>query len=215
MQSLDEGLGEIERLPAADIPKQLRDSDPNLANQHLVRVDVQGYRLFIGDRSLTLACLMPYPGGGIFKAKAVEVFEKILELSFIEEVERCSIKYADFIEGEEFGQLTEYLDLDIRAGNKSMNELQGLNMQFSHADSDITNLVKIMIPANVRINNGPQKTGIILETDSIHVLNTQDIKEFSQNFPALLDNLHLSNKEHFFSLLTKSALEKLGATYAN
>lgn len=215
MQKMGEGVGDIERLPVADVPKQLRDNNPNLIYEHLVRVDLQGYSLLVGDRSVTLACLMPYPGGVVFKKKAIEVFATILELPIIEEVTRFSIKYTDFIKEDQVAEMLKYLDLDIKAGAQSLDNFQGFTLQFSTKETDITSLVKVILPANVQFNQDPSKRGMILEVDSIQMLDQQSVAEFGNQFSNLLDGLHLNNKEQFFALLTPYALEKLGATDAH
>lgn len=215
MQELGEGVGDIERLPAADVPKQLRDNNPNLAYEPLVRVDLQGYRLFVGDRSVALACLIPYPGGAIFKKKAIEVFASILALSIIEEVTRFSIKYTDFIEEEQVTDMLKYLKLEIKAGTQSTNDFQGFTLQFSTKKADITSLVKVILPANLQFSKNPSQRGMILEVDSIQVLEQQSATEFNSKFSSLLDDLHLNNKGQFFALLTPHALDKLGATHAH
>lgn len=222
MQFFEESMGEVQRLPAANIPKQLRDNDPNLTYQYLVKIDLQGYSLFIGDRSIALACIMPYPSGQVFKAKVVDVFKKILALPVVGEVERFSIKYTDFIEGDQLSDLISYLNLSITAGQKNTGNFQALNLQFSSFDEPIINLVKIVALANLRntsekgqqIANSTVKKGLILEVNSIQNISNQNAVEFQNAFSKLLDQLHQSNKKQFFELLTPHALDELGANYA-
>lgn len=215
MQELGEGVGNIERLPVSSLPKQVRDNDPNLAYQHLVKVDLAGFSLFVGDRNITLSCVMPYPGGRVFKSKAIEVFDKILQLSFIDQITRLSIKYTDFIEGSQLEELAKYLELKIAVGQKQAQNIQGYNLQLSLADEHSVSLISIITPANVRFGQGQEKKGLILEVDTIQTLEEQDTLKFRERFSQLLATLHSTNKENFFSLLTPHALKQLGATYGN
>ncbi len=215
MQQLGKEVGDIERLPASSLPKQLRDNDPNLTYQHLVRIDLAGYSLFVGDRSITLACVMPYPGGSVFKGKAVEVFKQALELPIVDEITRISVKYTDLIEGDQLSELLKYLELDISAGQKKAHEFKGFNLQLSLPEDDVINLIKVIGLADIKFGQELQKQGLILEVDSIKALNETDTSKFSREFSDLLDVLHLTNKKNFFSLLTPHALKKLGAVYEN
>ena len=57
----------IERLPTEQIPKQLLESEPNLRFAPLVRLHWDNFLISIGDRSLAVACKMPYPGWKTFR----------------------------------------------------------------------------------------------------------------------------------------------------
>ena len=213
---LGEHAGTIERLPAASVPKQLRDNDPNFIYQPLVRMGLDDdYRLMIGDASVVLVCPEKYPSGVEFKQKAVEVFSSIFDApKVIKEVLRFSIKYTDFIEEGYYENFADFLKVEASFGESGINELNGFNIQFSIPEGLTTNLVSIITPADVKKNTEEtSRKGLVIEVDSIRKVSNLGVSEFKNSFPQLLDELHFVSKKKFFSLLTDEALIKLGASY--
>ncbi|MDR1149456.1 MAG: TIGR04255 family protein [Spirochaetaceae bacterium] len=49
-------------LPIMQIPKQIRDADPNLYYQVLYRVTDNKYAFSVGTHSIVFSALKPYPG---------------------------------------------------------------------------------------------------------------------------------------------------------
>lgn len=212
LNSIEGGAVSIERLAAAEIPKPIRDQDPNLTFQPLVKMAYGEYSLLIGDKVLAVSCPIPYPGGKAFKKKAIEVFVKALSLPISIKLTRLSMKYVDFIEGESLEGLTPYLNLSISIAGETVSLVNPYGLRLEVADGDIVHLLQVAAPIDVSVNNAPQKKGGLMDVDSILKVEVPlDAIEFQLS--ELLDKLHLANKKKFFALLTDVALEKLGAIY--
>ena len=56
------GEKKIEKLPAAQLPEELRKVDPSLHYAPLLRIYWDRFMILTSDRSSGLACKMPYPG---------------------------------------------------------------------------------------------------------------------------------------------------------
>lgn len=205
-----------EKLPPASIPKQIRDTDPNLSFQPLIKITLDDYRLLVGDQLVALICpVQPYPGGAEVKQKAVELFGEVLALDIVEKVHRFSMKYTDFIAADTLAEAVSHLTVNVTLGNNGLENCNGINFQFALGqDSSLINIVRVVAVADVaRKNSTTSERGIVIEVDSINKLDTQDIDAFKNNFPQLLDSLHSAHKEVFFSLLTEDTLAKLEAVY--
>src|ERR1019366_529529 len=90
----------IGRLPIADIPFQIRNADPVLRFQHLLRLHFGDFLVLIGDSSLSVASVMPCIGWAAFKLKIIEVFQLIDDMKIIETIDRYSLKYVNIVAGD-------------------------------------------------------------------------------------------------------------------
>lgn len=213
LQALGDEIGSIDRLPAADLPKPVRDNDPNLIYQPLVRIVLGGYTILVGDRVLALACTIPYPGGAEFKKKAIDVFTRVLKLSIVKKVTRVSMKYVDFIVGDELNSVIPYLNFSMSIGNDTISENNSFGVRLEIPDNKFVHLVQVAAPVDVKVQSGPQQKGLLIEVDSIFPVKNLSVLEVEEGFSKLVDELHLANKDKFFALLTPYALNMLGAKY--
>ncbi|MDD1616675.1 MAG: hypothetical protein CG439_1815, partial [Methylococcaceae bacterium NSP1-2] len=70
-----DGDKRIEQLHAAQIPLEIRNSDPNLQFSPVSRLVWENFHINIGDRNISISCQFPnYPGWFKFK----EAIEKII-----------------------------------------------------------------------------------------------------------------------------------------
>lgn len=207
-----EGTLSIERLSASEIPKPIRDQDPNLKYQPLMRLVYGSYSILVGDRVVALSCPIPYPGGDEFKKKAIEVFSKILQLPFSVRLTRLSMKYVDFIEGQGLRELAPYLNLSLAINNDVVSSVSPYALRLEVAEGRIVHLINVAAPVDVSVNNAPQKKGALIDVDSILNISASSEQAIAQ-LQDLLNELHVANKKKFFALLTNEALEKLGAQY--
>lgn len=213
LQTLGDEIGAVDRLPAADIPKQMRDHDQNLFYQPLVRIALGDYAILVGDRVVALACKIPYPGGSEFKEKAVEIFCQVLSLAIIKKVDRVSMKYVDFIEGDTLGDVIPYLNFSMSIGDNAVHEKNSFDVRLQIPEDDFLHLVQIIAPVEISVQARPQKKGLLIEVDTILIIKDMNADSVRESFSGLIDSLHLANKNKFFSLLTSHALNKLEAKY--
>ena len=93
------GFLQSQQLPAANIPEQIRRSDPNLMYQPLIKIELEdGFSLLVGDQVLAIVSPMPYVGGVSFKNKALQVINILLDLSnqIVKLSEIAEYKYTSF-----------------------------------------------------------------------------------------------------------------------
>lgn len=204
------GFVRAQQLPAANIPEQIRRSDPNLMYQPLIKIELEdGFSLLVGDQVLAIISPTPYVGGVGFKNKALQVINILLDLSVVESVQRVSIKYTDFIEASSLHELDEYLNLDFKLGNTHTPEVNGYDLNFHIAKENVMHLIRLV--ALTRLDNNQE--GMILDIDTIKQISSSDILGFKESLFEMLNEIHTKSKAKFFSLLTKKALDKLEAVY--
>ena len=127
-----EGTKNIETLPTAELPKHLRDSDPNLQFAPLVRIHWNNdYLISISDRSVAVACKYPYPGWRNFKQAILKVTDIVREVGIVHEIQRYSLKYVDLIPCDDIKDRVSYINLEIKLGShKLKKECFSLGLRF-------------------------------------------------------------------------------------
>ena len=207
----------IERLPHADIPKHIRERDISLQYLPLVRVVAKSFTVLMGDNVLAIACRMPYPGGSVFKEKAAELIQAMLELEIVTKIKRVSIKYVDFIRGDSNAELAKYINLKLDVGDDNYVHSQmpfSIRLENRHEDK-IIQLTQMSMPVEVKLNfNNKSFVGLVIENDTIKDLEDVSLESFKDSMLSILDSIHLQNKKSFFSILTDYGCSKLGVIYA-
>ena len=88
-----------EVLPVLQIPRQVRDIDPNLHYQPFYRVRNNNFIFSIGPHSIVFSSLKPYAGWTPWTKFFYQVIDKIKEKSIITHVERIGLRTFDILTG--------------------------------------------------------------------------------------------------------------------
>jgi uncharacterized protein (TIGR04255 family) len=206
-----EKAGPVERLPAADIPQQLRTIDLNLQFAPLVRVHWNQFMILISDRSLALACRLPYPGWASFKAAILKVLSLIPAEGLIDVVERFSLKYVNVIPAD-IGSASSVTDLDLRIGLNHITD-QIYSVRAEIKKGDVLHLVQLASEASVTLITGETRSGFATDIDSIVVIEDEKFFDLNAGLADRIEFLHGENKQMFFSCLHDEAIKKLEPTY--
>jgi uncharacterized protein (TIGR04255 family) len=207
------GLGNIEPLPIAHLPQQIRDTDPMLQFSALSRIVWGRYVILIGDRSIGVGCLMPYPGWAAFKIAIKTVIDLLYRADLINSIDRHSIKYVDFFEtGENNALALSHFNVDLSIGKhvvKAENTVMRVEIprgQFLHA-------VQLISTAHIQESSGGVRTGAILDVDTHMTTPNNGVALFVTELPTLLEKIHLANKQMFFECLSEAGLSNLEPQY--
>lgn len=207
-----EGEKAIETLAAAQLPKLIRDADPNMRFAPLSRISWNQFFINIGDASISISCKYPYPGWNTFKPAITKVITILTEVGIIESVERYSIKYVDLIPSTNLQQQVAMVNLDATiAGHKLEKEYFQFRIEIPKGD--LINIIQMAASTIVMLNDGTSKEGLLVDVDTIVNQKSVLIQTLLESFSDKLEEIHEINKETFFNCITASTTELLEPIY--
>lgn len=204
--------GEIQRLPAADLPSQIRDVEPTLKYAPLVQIKWERFLILVGDKSIAVSCQMPYVGWAAYKEAILKVLGTLTTLSFIEGVERYSMKYVDLLPYEDLAGQVAALDIDLRFGaHKLTKELFQARIEIP--EDGFIKIIQVAAGATVMSADGSAQNGAVVDVDIARPMQGESLAKFMESGPESLDEIHHLNKATFFGCLKAETIDSLGATY--
>jgi len=207
------GQAQIERLPASDIPSQLRMLNPALQSQPLMRMHWNNnFLVLIGDVSLGLGCKMPYPGWQSFKSHILELAEFLQAHQFIEQIERYSLKYVGVIDGKDLTEQIARIKLDLKLGDYQLKS-ETFTVRIEMQRDAFLHIVHLGAATTATLTDGRERIGLLIDIDGLCEHKTTNLGEFVRELPDRIEALHTRNKELFFGLLTDETLAYLEPIY--
>jgi uncharacterized protein (TIGR04255 family) len=207
-----EGDKILERLPTADLPKPVRDADPNLHFAPLTRLRWNNFVISIGDRSLIVGCNTPYPGWAAFKPAILQIIEKIKEIGIIQTVNRFSVKYTDIISSSDIQEQISLIKTSIVLGDHTL-EKENFSLRIEIPEDDILHAVNVISSATATLADGSKREGIVIDIDSITNVDNEEFGQWLEQLPDNLEKIHAGNKNMFFKCLPKGTLDSLEPIY--
>ena len=204
----------LERLPQFERPEFVRNNDPSMEYLPLVRVRLEDYIFLIGDKSLAVACNLPYKGWAKFKEKIITAIE-ILELSELaNSISRYSLKYANLIPNEHILPKTKLVNLDLRIGSNFLKN-ESFQIRLDLNKDDFINIIQIISNVRALDINGNEKEGLVIDIDTIKQFpdDQTQLGEIKKTLSDQLDKLHDVSKETFFDCLHSEILQHLEPHY--
>ena len=206
------GCSNITKTPQSEIPEVIKNSDPNLMYVPSFLLDWGNYQIFIGERSLTLSCNIPYQGWSDFNKNIKVLLEKAVELSIEINVERYSLKYTDIIEYNHVGSIQELLNVELNIGGESV-DLPRTQMRTEKESDGSIIITQLIGSADAELHSGTTKSGLLIDVDAINLVSNVELKALLQGNFTDLDELHKKNKVTFFNLLSEAGLNRLEPIY--
>jgi len=202
----------IERLPISDLPSQMRDADPFLKFQPLLKLHMDRFMILIGDSSITVACQLPYAGWALFKQKIIEIMDILKETHLIDELERYSMKYVDIIDGKNITEQINRTNIELKIGNHKLAS-DHFTVRVEIKRDAFINIVQIATSSSVVLASGEARTGLLIDVDTVADHKTADFAKFTHELQDRLDIIHDQNKTMFFECLTPETIEYLEPVY--
>lgn len=208
-QDLREKYPNITRLPAADIPALIAESDPKLRYVPKIRLEGGNEAVQIGEHVVSLNCRRPYSGWKLFSESIRAVVKTLSDTGLIDRLERFSLRYVNLIELHQPPSLS-CLNLEMKMGGYEM-DTRPVQLRTEIKEGDLIHIVQIGSPAEASIpGESGRHRGLLLDIDSIRQMREN---ESWPDIESQLDGVHLSSKKMFFGLLTPETTDKLGAEY--
>lgn len=202
----------IERLPISSLPSEVREQDPNLANQPLVRMFWKNFIIVMGDKSLGVACVVPYPGWAVFRAVILELVTHLVGADIVGTIERFSLKYVDILEMETSVGVAEWLNLSLDVGGYKLKD-RPFQLHIEIPRESFAHALLIGAPAKAQTLDGKVREGTILSVDTFSLGELPSFEQFVNELPGRIEALHEQNKQMFFDCLTPAAIDKLEPSY--
>jgi len=199
----------IVKLPASNIPDPIVESDPKLRYVPKIRLESGNQAVQIGEHSISLSCRRPYSGWSVFSTDIKTLTNVISQTGLIKELQRFSLKYMDLISLSETEGLG-CLEVDIKLGEHTIGE-RPVQLRTEIVEDDLIHIIQIVSPAKVSLPGVENSMrGILLDIDTIKTISERDSWEVIDQ---RLDDVHLSCKKMFFSLMTPETIKKLEPEY--
>ena len=207
-----EGEKKIESFPISQLPKSVRDADPNLKYAPLSRIEWHKFIISVSDFSMSVSCKYPYPGWSEFKPAAIKIIEILVESNIVKEVERYSMKYIDLIPEKNIQQIVGMFNLEMSiAGHKL--EKEQFHLRIDIPKDGFMHTVQVVSLAQAVLNNGAKKEGAVIDIDTAVALGNSPIHTLIDGLSNKLESIHFANKVMFFSCLKSHAIDSLEPSY--
>lgn len=193
-------------LPMANIPRQIRDQNPDLLYQASHRLRGTHHSISVGDRVVSLSST-DYPGWNRFKEMVESVIRGVESTGLFKNVERFSFRYINVIEAPETDRQLPLLNVRIELTGSAPIE-RGFLLRVERDEGKFTTVIQITPNSKATIPIiGKTVSGLLIDVDTLSVGLGN---EFSTNRSFLLEEAHSVVKRTFFSLLSPSTIEKMG-----
>lgn len=196
------------RLPTADLPQQMRATDPNLFYQPSVQLTAPdgSATVRLGQNALIYIRKAPYPRWPQFKAELDSAVEALFNKISGVEVKRIGLRYVNALTSDQHRiNNVQDIDIDISLGRKLVSERFNLNFKTVY-DNGLEALSRIAT-ADLVTGAIPPATTLVVDID----VSTTD--KFSSGDPseikATIDAAHNREKEIFFEILGPLSTKKL------
>jgi len=203
---------QVESLPVAEIPGQLRSADPNLRYQPLMRIHWDDFLILIGDNSLGVGCKMPYLGWIKFREQIVKAVALLIDTKIVQTIERYSLKYIDVIDGRNLAEQIQRINMHIRVGSHTVQE-EAFTVRLQIPHDNFLNIIQIAAPVTANMIGGQVRQGTMVDTDTLCNYQTSELRKFTDELPNRLDAIHIENKKMFFECLKPETISYLEPVY--
>ncbi|HAO19558.1 MAG TPA: hypothetical protein DCQ37_03070 [Desulfobacteraceae bacterium] len=207
-----EGDKHIERLPQSEIPEVIRNSDPNFQYVPLVRIRMDSYSFLIGDRSVAVACNLPYKGWNDFKLTIIKMIEVLKKTGLINGIVRYSIKYIDLIQSDDPAEQVGLANLFLKIGSHNLTK-ESYQVRMDIPADGFINVVQIISGVKVTLPDKSSLEGVVIDIDTIKNTDGISLEKMEQNIDESLDHIHRISKLTFFDCLAAQTLMKLDPEY--
>jgi uncharacterized protein (TIGR04255 family) len=197
-------------LPLGQVPKLLRDQNPQLMYAPTYALLGERLRMMFGPRVTAVSFPKPYAGWKHVQPLIMECMNAVLDTKMTGRPERFSIKYVNLLQDGRNEYDLSQTNLRLQLGDFLLRD-EGVIVRAEIERNGCITLVEIMSGGKVAATPGnPEAMGVLMSVDS--VLKVSD-EEPRAALSRVLETVHDTEKEIFFGMIAKPTLQKLGPTY--
>lgn len=207
------GVGNIESLPMAGLPIEIRRQNPLLVDLPLVRLLWGAYFVSIGERALSVAVKLPYPGWATFKQDIVTIASMTMQAKLATSVERYSIRYTNLLEIEQLADQIEAVNWSVQVGPFTARN-EAVHVRLEASDGAFKTLLNVAVGTQVQLVTGVAKNGLLVDVDTVRECS-EEVASFEAALSDRLEEIRQHNKRVFFACLKPATIALLEPVYAN
>jgi uncharacterized protein (TIGR04255 family) len=199
---------EQRRLPASQLPAQLRQVDPNLRYQPLIELATlaKDRSVRIGPQVLSYHRLKPYVGWERFKPELLEAVDGLFAKAPGLKIQRLGLRYMNALRAD-VHTIKSISDLDLRLTIAGDNVPGNVNVNFTIDVSNDTQCTVRIATSEFVQGDLPPNTSVYIDVD---VFTKNDFRTKDQNVvKTWIEFAHSQEKQHFFRLLPQPTIELL------
>jgi uncharacterized protein (TIGR04255 family) len=198
LNDLNLGKPELQRLSILNLPREIRNSDPNLRDKPWYQIKCGDYIVLVGLFGFAIGITGEYKGWAAFKDFAVKVFD-IVKPKIVESINSVSLKYLNFFKGD---NIFENVNCDFILNGKKVTQVPTIFRTETKEDD----FVKML-----QITNGVHLINKALNIDddgSLIELNLFTRNVIAKDYKDIIEEAHLREKQTFFDLISEDYLSK-------
>jgi uncharacterized protein (TIGR04255 family) len=202
----------VTTLPLAQMPRSVREQNPQLKHFPLTSLDGPHARMMFGESSVAVSFLKPYWGWAKAKPMILECINAAVETRLTGRPERYGLKYVNVLkEGSDEFDLSQ-TRVCVELGGFQLKSAGNMAVHGEIELHGCTNIVDIATGGRVVIPGQQEaEIGVIISVDTVRNSTGDDV--ISSLPHQVLETLHETEKEIFFGLLTDPTIERLGPRY--
>lgn len=204
-------ISDLQQLPAATLPEQVRATQPEMAFMPLVQLKFKNVMVMIGERAVTVSNAMPYLGWVAFKPLIVEIFSVLFESKLVSNVERYSLKYTNVLKAGEVPDSLDAIDWTLKVGTLDLN-MRSTTLRTEIVTEEVVTIVNLSGGVTAQAEGREPIQGSLIDIDTIRQ-NKKSCEDFAESMPQELDLVRDVNKAIFFECLTNEAIYALDPLY--
>ncbi len=203
---LNSDFPELKKLPILQVPSDIREKDPQLANAphyEFYNNKNDTLKVLLGPGVLAIVfnkSTIEYPGWTEYiEDKIHKIYNDVFQTNIITSIKRFGIRYTDFFNDNIF----ENTEFSIKQESYNISENEKVQIIRTFEKENFMHNVVVSNNAEV-VTNGIQSLGSIIDIDS-YIDNPKE--DFKDEYKTYLKNGHDINKKQFFTILKKEYID--------
>lgn len=195
---------EVEKLPALQIPEQIRTFEKKFEFTPLYRIKRDPYLVQIGPKVISIVNNAQYAGWTNFSKLIFETFDCLFSLKLVEIIHRIGVRYINFFDGD----IVSKTNLNVKFNREGL-DFRKVEFRTVIENENFQSNLQISNIATVT-RNATSMNGSLIDVDTyLEYHGLPAVADLNK----IVDQAHDEEKRIFFGTLTDEFAKELGAKY--